>query len=61
MEIYLYKQIKKYRYHTRGISPTSDQKADNKLIYIIIPYTATVAGFDIDTNNIKVQRGYKMK
>lgn len=48
-------------YHTGGISPTSNQKSDNKLIYIIIPYTAAGTGFDIDTNNIKVQRGYKMK
>ena len=48
-------------YHTGGISPTNNQKSDNNLIYIIIPYSATNIGFNIDTNKIKVQRGYKVK
>lgn len=48
-------------YHTGGISPTKDQKSDNDLIYIIIPYVVTEVGFDVDIENIKVQRGYKIK
>lgn len=48
-------------YHTGGISPTQYQKSDNNLIYIIIPYTATEVGFNVDIENIKVQRDYKSK
>lgn len=47
-------------YHMGGITPTNNQKLDNKLIYIIVPYSATNVGFDIDKDNIKVQRGYKI-
>lgn len=48
-------------YHTGGITPTQDQKSDNNLIYIIIPYNATEIGFNVDIENIKVQRDYKSK
>ena len=48
-------------YHTGGISPSNNQKSDDKLIYIIIPYSASNEGFNIDIDNIKVQRGYKSK
>lgn len=48
-------------YHTGGITPTDNQKSDSNLIYIIIPYTATGVGFNVEIENIKVQRGYKSK
>ena len=48
-------------YHMGGITPTSSQKSDNNLIYIIIPYKATEFGFNVEIENIKVQRGYKSK
>ena len=48
-------------YHTGGITPTSSQKSDDNLIYIIIPYNASEVGFTVEINDIKVQRGYKSK
>lgn len=50
------KSICKNGYHNGGISKTNLQKEDKDLIYIIIPYKALNTGFEILTNDIKVQR-----
>lgn len=48
-------------HHDGGITPTDNQKSDSNLIYIIIPYNATEDGFNVEIENIKIQRGYKRK